>query len=142
MLLVGLGFFLSIGYVAPKIPFNFTPKNDNGQINIDLALPKGTALSETDALSRRLESWLQARSEVRAVLNTVGSSQNILGGGNPERARIVVELVNRDERPYVYDLLPIYREALQGLLADRPEAELRVTVPEGGRVGPPICSLP
>ncbi|WP_337868202.1 efflux RND transporter permease subunit [Meiothermus sp.] len=135
VLLVGLGFFLSIGFVAPRIPFNFTAENDNGQIDIDLTLPKGTALSQTDALSRRLEIWLDSRPEVEAVFNTVGSSQNALGAGNPERARIVVELVPKDERENVYDLLPIYREALQKLVADRPEADLRVTVPEGGPGG-------
>jgi len=135
VLLLGLAFFLSIGYVAPKIPFNFTAKNDNGQMNVDLVLPKGTALSETDALSRRLEAWLAARPEVRSVLGTVGSSQNVLGAGNPERARIVVELVGKDEREDVYDLLPSYREALQNLIKDRPEADLRVTVPEGGPGG-------
>ncbi|RMH55235.1 MAG: efflux RND transporter permease subunit [Deinococcus-Thermus bacterium] len=135
VLLVGLGFFLSIGFVAPRIPFNFTPKNDSGQINIDLALPKGTALSETNALTRRLEEWLKQRPEVRAFLTTVGSSQNLLGAGNPERARIVVELVPRDERPNVYDLAPVYREALGALLANRPEADLRVSVPEGGPGG-------
>lgn len=135
VLLVGLGFFLSIGYVAPRIPFNFTAKNDNGQMNVDLVLPKGTTLSETDALSKRLEAWLLARPEVKAALNTVGSSQSALGAGNSERARIVIELVNKKERQNVYDLLPIYREALQKLLADRPEAELRVTVPEGGPGG-------
>ncbi len=135
VLLLGLGFFLSIGYVGPKIPFNFTAKNDNGQMNVDLVLPKGTALTETDALTRRLEGWLATRPEVRAVLNTVGSSQNVLGAGNPERARLVIELVPKDERENVYDLLPTYREALEKLLADRPEADLRVTVPEGGPGG-------
>lgn len=135
VLLLGLGFFLSIGYVGPKIPFNFTAKNDNGQMNVDLVLPKGTALTETDALARRLEGWLATRPEVRAVLSTVGSSQNILGAGNPERARLVIELVNKEERQNVYDLLPIYREALQKLLDDRPEADLRVTVLEGGPGG-------
>ena len=135
VLLVGLAFFLSIGYVAPRIPFNFTPRSDNGQINVDLVLPKGTALSETDALTRRLEAWLVLRPEVRSVLSSVGSSQNILFSGNPERANIVVELVRKDERENVYDLLPTYREALQELLSDRPEADLRVTVLEGGPGG-------
>jgi len=135
VLLVGLAFFLSIGYVAPRIPFNFTPRSDNGQINVDLVLPKGTALSETDALTRRLEAWLVLRPEVRSVLSSVGSSQNILFSGNPERANIVVELVRKDERENVYDLLPTYREALQELLSDRPEADLRVTALEGGPGG-------
>jgi HAE1 family hydrophobic/amphiphilic exporter-1 len=135
VLLAAVGFFLSIGIVAPQIPFNFTAQSDNGQINLDLSLPKGTAISQTDALSRRLENWLAQRPEVEAVFNIVGGSQNVLGAGNPERARIVVELVPRRERENVYDLLPIYREALQGLLADRPEAELRISVPEGGPGG-------
>lgn len=135
VLLIGLGFFLSIGFVAPRIPFNFTAESDNGQIDVDLTLPKGTALSETDALSRRLEVWLDSRPEVEAVFNTVGSSQNALGAGNPERARIVVELVPKRERENVYNLLPTYREALQKLIADRPEADLRITVPEGGPGG-------
>ncbi len=135
VLLVGLGFFLSLGWVAPRIPFNFTPNSDNGQIDIDLTLPKGTDLSVTDRLVRRLESWLAQRPEVAAALTTVGSSRNLIGTGNPEQARIVVELVGKRERPSIFELVPVYRQALQELLADTPEADLRVAAFEGGPGG-------
>ncbi|MDX2005180.1 MAG: efflux RND transporter permease subunit [Meiothermus sp.] len=132
VLLVGLGFFLSIGFVGPRIPFNFSPANDNGQLNITIVMPKGTALSESDMLGERVERWLLSRPEVKQVLTTIGSGQT---SANPERTAIVVEMQPKEERQGIFELLPVYREEIGKLLRDHPEADLRVIVAEGGPGG-------
>ena len=131
----GILFFLSIAWVAPRIPFNFTPKSDGGIINLRLKLPKGTALSETDRLTRRLEDYLLAQPYIKEVLTEVGASSIGIGAGNPERSSLTVNLVDRRQRESVYAIVPKLDAELQKILADRPEAELRVKAAEGGPGG-------
>lgn len=131
----GLLFFLSIAVVAPQIPFNFTPKSDGGIINLRLKLPKGTALSETDRLTRRLEDYLLTQPYVKEVLTEVGASSTGIGTGNPERSSLTVNLVDKKKRENIYVIVPKLNAELQKILADRPEAELKVKAAEGGPGG-------
>ncbi|MCL6527767.1 MAG: efflux RND transporter permease subunit [Thermaceae bacterium] len=135
---LGVGFlaFLTIGLVAPKIPFNFTPQSDNGAISIVLTLPKGTALSETDAVVRQLEAKLLQLPEVKEVLATTGSSANALGSAPAERASLDVTLIEKSRRKNVFLLVGDIKNDLQPLLASRPEADLRVSAEGGGPGGP------
>jgi HAE1 family hydrophobic/amphiphilic exporter-1 len=137
-LVLGAGFlvFLTIGFVAPKIPFNFTPQSDNSAISIVLTLPKGTALSETDRVVRQLEAKLLTRPEVKEVLATTGSSANALGSAPAERATLDVTLIGKDKRKSVFLLVGDLKNDLQPLLASRPEADLRVSAEGGGPGGP------
>ncbi|MER3482034.1 MAG: AcrB/AcrD/AcrF family protein, partial [Meiothermus sp.] len=88
VLAVGAVVFLTIGFVAPKIPFNFTPQSDNGEVGVTLTLPKGTALSETDSVVRRLEAKLLAQPYVKEVLATTGASDSGLSTPPAERATL------------------------------------------------------
>lgn len=135
VLLAGILFFLSIAWVAPQIPFNFTPKSDGGIINIRLKLPKGTALSQTDRLTRRLEDYLLAQPYVKEVLTEVGASSTGIGTGNPERSSLTVNLVDKHQRENIYAIVPKLDTQLQNILADHPEAELKVKAAEGGPGG-------
>jgi len=135
VLAAGALFFLSIGLVAPRVPFNFTPRSDNGVINVRLELPKGTALDETDRLAREVEDFLLAQPYVRDVLTEVGSSNSALGSGNPERADFTVVLAKHGERENIYAIVPELARALEARLEARPEATLRVKAAEGGPGG-------
>ena len=64
----------------------FMPAVDQGSVNMGLVLDPGTALSETDKVSRDVEQRLLARSDVESVLATVG------GEGTPENSSFVVNL--------------------------------------------------
>jgi HAE1 family hydrophobic/amphiphilic exporter-1 len=135
VLAAGMLFFLSTALVAPRIPFNFTPKSDIGIVNIQLRLPKGTALSQTDRLTRRLEEYLLAQPYVEEVLSEVGATRGGIGNSSPERSSLTVSLVDRRERENIYVIVPKLEAALQGLLAEHPEAELKVRAAEGGPGG-------
>jgi len=135
VLSVGFVLFLTIGFVAPKIPFNFTPQSDNGQISVVLTLPKGTALSETDTILRRLEAKLQTLPYVKEVLATSGSSASAIGTPPAERGTIEVTLIEKTKRKNVFLLVGEVKNALQTLLNDRPEASLRVSAEGGGPGG-------
>jgi HAE1 family hydrophobic/amphiphilic exporter-1 len=122
--LAGAGAFLvfSAALIAPRIPFNFVPQTDSGTMGVDLRLPPGTPQELANVDAGRIESYLLARPEVRTV-------QTIVGTG----AEMVVQLVPLNERPSVFELLPLYRRQMQGLLRDQPSARLGVSAGGGFR---------
>ena len=135
VLAVGAVVFLTIGFVAPKIPFNFTPQSDNGEVGVTLTLPKGTALSETDSVVRRLEAKLLAQPYVKEVLATTGASDSGLSTPPAERATLNISLIDKSERKNVFELVGDIKKELEPLLADHPEASLRVSAKGGGPGG-------
>jgi HAE1 family hydrophobic/amphiphilic exporter-1 len=64
----------------------FMPTVDQGMAGIDLLLPPGTALSETDSYARQVEARLLGDNTVDAVLASIG------GLGAPEQANFLVTL--------------------------------------------------
>ncbi|WP_457629300.1 efflux RND transporter permease subunit [Oceanithermus sp.] len=133
VLTLALLMFASIFWVAPKLPFNFTPKADSGYIDITLTLPKGTSVLVTNDLTRRIEGYLVEQPEVDQVLAQVGTAQYAGSTESPERAMISVVLVPKNERPDQYTIADRFRRDLAPILADHPEAELRVQVNTGGQ---------
>ncbi|WP_457630036.1 efflux RND transporter permease subunit [Oceanithermus sp.] len=125
--------FLSVFWVLPKLPFNFTPKADSGYIDITLTLPMGTSLSLTNELTRRIENYLLKQPEVKEVVAQVGISQYVGTTNSPEISTINVTLIPKEERQDQYTVSDRFREDLQRILADHPEAELRVQVNTGGQ---------
>ncbi|MCI9626720.1 MAG: efflux RND transporter permease subunit [Clostridia bacterium] len=64
--------------LVPMIGAEFMPTVDSGQFTIDVEMPKGTALAETDRTVKRVEEIAQAHSGVDDVFSTVsGDSGSI-----------------------------------------------------------------
>jgi len=119
-----LVFFLAtLILVSPKIPFNFVPQSDSGIADINLNMPTGTAITTTNAVAARLESYLLSRPEVRTVQTDVSGS----------RSEITVQLVPIEERPRVFALIPQYQRAMQALIQDQPSARLFISAGGGFR---------
>jgi len=135
LLTLGLAFliFLSIFWVAPKLPFNFTPKADSGYIDITLTLPMGSSLSLTNELTHRIENYLFHQPEVAEVVAQVGTAQYLGATESPEEAIINVSLIPKNQRQDQYKVSDRFRSDLAKILADHPEAELRVQVNTGGQ---------
>ncbi len=131
VLTVAFMLFLSVGYVGPRLPFNFTPKQDSGIMTLIFELPKGTTLSETNALVKPVEDYVLTRPEVDILQTTVGSSANS-GTGSAERATLSVTLKPKGTRPPIDDVIALYRKDLGKMLANRPDAKFKVQVPQGG----------
>ncbi len=87
---------LSIG-AAGRLDQHFFPAADSNLMIVDLEMPEGTHLEQTDAVTRRLEAALAARREVGSVAAFVGRAApkfyyNLLSRPrSPHRAQLVVE---------------------------------------------------
>lgn len=70
--------FIGSVCLVPMIGAEFMPTVDSGQFTIDVEMPKGTALAETDRTVKRVEEIAQAHSGVEDVFSTVsGDSGSI-----------------------------------------------------------------
>ncbi|MBC7645918.1 MAG: efflux RND transporter permease subunit [Pseudopedobacter sp.] len=131
VLILSFLLFLSLGYVGPRIPFNFTPKQDSGIINLTLELPKGTALGQTNAITQTVEAYLLSKPELDVLETTVGSGGG--GGGSAaERAELTVNLKPKNEREPIEAVIDRYRIDINKLLEKRPDVQFKAAVPQGG----------
>ncbi len=78
-------FLIIVGLVATS-PMAFMPIIDMGFFEVNLTLPAGTPLAQTDAEARRVEEALKALPGVGSVFTTVG------GEGTPEKASFLVRM--------------------------------------------------
>ncbi len=129
--LVGAGLFLvaSAVLVVPHIPFNFVPQSDNGNMEVHVRMPSGTATSVTNAVAGRVEDFLLQLPTVETVQTVVGGG--FFGGGSQaDFASLNVQLTPITKRPNVYTLISEYRPKVMGLVKDYPSA--RVFISAGG----------
>jgi hydrophobic/amphiphilic exporter-1 (mainly G- bacteria), HAE1 family len=72
---------------SPLLPFRFAPSQDQGLIGITVKLPPAAALSETDAVVKRIEQAALSIPEVKFVSSLVGASgAGFIGAGDRDRA--------------------------------------------------------
>jgi CzcA family heavy metal efflux pump len=118
----------------------FFPETEPPQIYVDIEMPSGTRLEETDAVVRELETRLSDLPDVRVMAagTGAGAQSEIFtgGGGSPTGGRIVLDLIDRQERSQSSFLtMAEARERVRGISGavidvDRPE--------EGPPVGDPV----
>ncbi len=90
---VGIGtvLFLSCGFLATKVPFEFLASGDRGRAGFSVELPPGATLTQTDAIVQRLTRDLRERSEVTSVYASIG-------GQELNQANVYADLVDKGER--------------------------------------------
>ena len=94
---------VSIGLVAGgRLEFIFFESDDAETVSIELQMPVGTALDETDRITRRLEQSILAQPEVASFYTVVGSVQSMMGEGvgstGANQAQLILELVPVERR--------------------------------------------
>ena len=102
VILVGFLFLGSIIIPLRGVGFAFTPKSDTGQLTVTLTMPPSADLSQTNAVTSRLERYLLARPEVRLVSASVSGQSSALK----------VTLLPKAERQPIDSLIEVYRKAL------------------------------
>ena len=124
MVLVVFAFSL---YLFRYIGGEFFPSSDQGTISVEIEMPPGTPLEQTDRTLRRVETVVSALPETETVYSTVG-------GGNTgvETASVLVQLVDAEKREK--DITTLLNE-LRPMLADIPGAEVRLARPGVGGGG-------
>jgi HAE1 family hydrophobic/amphiphilic exporter-1 len=135
VILAGVAFFVSSFAILPRIPFSFVSDSDNGVMQVNLNLPAGTSLDQTDKLARQMETFLLRQPEVKTVQSTVGLAGGGIAATRPERARANVTLIEKNERESSQKLAVKYQSEIRALLRAFPEAEIRAVATSGGPPG-------
>ncbi len=81
----------------------FIPKMDRGEFAINITMPSGTSIDQTDLVARRVEEIAKALPEKEFVTTTVGSSgsggmRSTMSTGTPDIASVSVKLVSQNKR--------------------------------------------
>lgn len=82
-------------FLKPLIGSELMPQTDSGDVNVDIRLPIGTALSKTDEVMRKVEKILMADPNIKVVFAAAGANVSIRGagsGGSPNRGSAMVKL--------------------------------------------------
>lgn len=95
------------------IGFEFMPAEDQGEFNLTLEMPAGTALEATNRATQQFESKLSRVPEVSSYFVTIGRSGGGFSGFDEARyATINVKLVGKGERRKSAGALALEAEAL------------------------------
>ncbi|MEM7734882.1 MAG: efflux RND transporter permease subunit [Deinococcota bacterium] len=121
-------FVASLGIAGRYVQFTFVPEYDTEALTAILELPAGSSLETTDQLSGLVEGALLEHPEVTNVLTVVGSGE-FAGQASAELAEFTVLTTPKNSREdSVYALAPQVEGYLQEVLANYPEADIRVDV--------------
>ena len=135
VLLVAVALVASLGWVVPRIQFNFVSPVDAGAVAITVEMPPGTPLERTDVVSATAERRAAEHPDVERVLAAVGSG-GLLGTDNAQLATITLELAPLRERSgSSFEVADELRPAIEALLREvAPEADVTVGSDDGGAV--------
>ncbi|SIS41353.1 efflux RND transporter permease subunit [Salimicrobium flavidum] len=85
--------------LIPLIGTSFIPDSDQGQIEIDVSLERGTALQETEKVTSAISERLEGFGDVIDVhYLSIGSGEMGLAGGSSDRASYTIQLIDPGER--------------------------------------------
>lgn len=126
--------------LIPRVGMEFLPSMDQGEIQIDIAMPKGTRLVDTDKVVRTIEDYVAELPDTEAVYASVGQGSSGMGiGGDTgaESGSVGVRLVPRAQRQHsTREVIAQLRKFVAGI----PGADISVTMMEtmGASFGKPV----
>lgn len=138
-LVVGFMAFASLGAMGVTMGFmgsDFVAPEDRGQFIVDVELPAGTSLAETDRLSRELELEVLKNSEVHTVFANIGLDSS------PNKLRWRILTSSKSERPEIP--LTQIKDYVRNVAQKMPGASVNANDPpliEGGGAESPIMIL-
>lgn len=111
----------------------FFPASDQGQIDVNVTLPTGSQLSETDEILQRIEALVAPIEEIDIVYSTIGGS---MGAGfmssNENRGSMTVMLVSLSQRSRSDNEVA---DEIRSLVRDIAGAEISVASADGMAMG-------
>jgi HAE1 family hydrophobic/amphiphilic exporter-1 len=108
-----MGVALAAGALIPQVETELMPATDEGQVSLNIELPVGTPLEETDALARRVAAICAEKvPEAERIFTTVGAP-GWWSSRTSETARVSVTLPDLSNRPRpTQDVAQAIRSAL------------------------------
>jgi len=117
----------------------FIPEMDQGEMTVDIKMPTGTKLAETQRVAENVENLVRHEiNEVDSIFTTVGSGElAMLGIGNTEEASLQIKLKPLEERS---TSTKDAAEKLRRALTNVPGSEITVKVGSSatGTTGSPV----
>lgn len=103
------------------VGIEFLPPIDQGEIGIEVSMPMGTRMVDTDEVMLEIETFLASLPEVDVVSTQVGSAG--LLGGDSEEGAIKVQLIPKNERHRSTEEIIVL---LRNYVQDIPGADVKV----------------
>ena len=119
--IAAFGFFVGSLFLIPLLPTGFIPPDDNSQTQVNLELPPGTKLAETQVAAETARLLIAKVEHVKSVYTTIGGgsagSDPFAPGGAAEarKATLTIILAERGTRPRKQGIENNIRKALESL---------------------------
>lgn len=123
--------------LKPLIGSEMMPQTDSGDVNVDIRLPIGTALTKTDEVMHRVEKILMEDPNVQVVFAAAGANVSIRGagsGGSPNQGSAMVKL-KTERKKKTQDVIKDLQKklaAIPGIRANVSAIDLVTRVLTGG----------
>jgi HAE1 family hydrophobic/amphiphilic exporter-1 len=97
---IAIAAIIFFGSFAANLDFVFMPDADQGEIVIDVDMPSGTRIEETEKMALRVADAVDDFDEITDVSITMGgdSTMSALMGSSSDSATVTIELVSKTER--------------------------------------------
>ena len=79
-----------------RLPGEFFPSSDSGNLLVEFRTPAGTSLEGTDAVMRQNEQWFLDQPEVSTVFSHIGTTN--MGIGGPTDGSVAIQFRPHDQR--------------------------------------------
>ncbi len=110
-----MALFVASMIVLGSLGMTLMPASDEGTINIEVELPQGSKLEETNRLTAQVESIIGQNQLVETISTTVGSNaMSALLGSSGNTASIIVNL-KEDRKKSTEDVMEEIRQSLAGV---------------------------
>ncbi|MDD2433549.1 MAG: efflux RND transporter permease subunit, partial [Clostridia bacterium] len=94
-----LGLFIMSIAVIPLVGMEFLPQQDSGEYTVNISLPNGTAVRETQRVTKIVEQYIEEMPEHEWAIYAVGLEAGMISSGStPEKAIIRGKLTEKRER--------------------------------------------
>ncbi len=117
--------------LVPVIGAEFIPSMDQGMITVNIELPRGSRMEETDKVVRKVEEVFQRyENDIDLVFSSIGGGGEMMGtGGGSNQGTIYVDLAPLEERTHsTQDVV----EGVRSQVVSIPGAEITVSAADMG----------
>ncbi len=117
-------------FLVPMVGTEFLPEMDQGEVNIDITLPEGTVLSETQAIIDEIVVYLSEIEEAGTIFTSAGSAGSFsMGGGTPNVGNIYIRLAALADRERGTNEI---MDDIRSFTAKIPGADIKVSQMQSG----------
>ncbi|MCT4612863.1 MAG: efflux RND transporter permease subunit [Clostridia bacterium] len=133
-------FIMSIALIPLGVlKVELVPKTDSEQIYVNIDLPKGYLVEDTEVVVKEVESRLYKYEEIEKILTTVGTKGSdgrlrTSNGATENEARITIDLVDdKDRDKKSYEMIDLIREDVKDIAGAKIELEEPASGPSSGK---------